>query len=102
MQEEIGIENKYSIKNKQSNEKIKDIFNIEIIDSLLNQTNKEDMELLFNVNRDNILIEAQIFTQYVIDIINTIEKYENANNNEHIHINLLVIIVIINQILDFI
>ena len=88
IQEQMEIENKNCSKNKQSNEKIKDVFDTEVIDSILNQTNKEDIELLFNVNRDNILIEDKKFTQEIIDIINTIEKYENAINNDHSHINI--------------
>ena len=88
IQEQMEIENKNCSKNKQSNEKIKDVFDTEVIDSILNQTNKEDIELLFNVNRDNILIEDNKFTQEIIDIINTIEKYENAINNDHSHINI--------------
>ena len=89
IQEQMEIENKhYSIKNIKSEEKINDVFSTDVIDSILNQTNKEDVELLFNINIDNLKIEEQKFTQNVIDIIDTIEKYENANNNDHSHINI--------------
>ena len=44
IQEQMEIENKNCSKNKQSNEKIKDVFDTEVIDSILNQTNKEDIE----------------------------------------------------------
>ncbi len=89
IQEQMEIENKHnSNKNFKSEEKINEVFSTDVIDSILNQTNKEDVELLFNINIDNLKIEEQKFTQNIIDIIDTIEKYENANNNDHSHINI--------------
>ena len=97
----IDIQEQMVIKNKQNNssksfdnevinekEKKDNVFSTDVINSILNETNKENIEILFNINRDNIKIDDQKFNEKVVDLIDTIEKYENANNNAHSYINL--------------
>ena len=71
-----------------SNEELENIFSTDIIDSILNVTNKEDIELLFNINRDNNIIEEQKFYEKINDLIDTIDKLENINNNAQTNINI--------------
>ena len=90
IQEQMEMENKHNeLMSPRIFEK-DDIFNTEVIDSILNDTNKEDIEILFNVNRDNNKIEDQKFSQKVLDLVNTIGKFENfsyENGNENIFMN---------------
>ena len=90
IQEEMEINNKknYSIKSFEEVKKENDVFSTDVIDSILNETNKEEMEILFNINRDNYLIEEQKFNEKVFDLIDLIEKYENRNNNAFSYINI--------------
>ena len=64
------------------------VFDTDVFNSILNVTNKEDMELLFNINRDNFIQDEQNFVQKILDIVDTIEKYENQNNNDFSNINI--------------
>ena len=64
-----------------SNEELENIFSTDIIDSILNVTNKEDIELLFNIKNENNIIEEQKFYEKINDLIDTIDKLENINNN---------------------
>ena len=64
------------------------IFNTSIINSIFNLSNKEEIELLFNINKDNIKNEEKYFYEKIFDIISLIEKYEKNNNNSNIAINL--------------
>ena len=90
LQEQMEIKNKkkYSINSLNEEEKENDVFSTDVIHSILNETNKEDIETLFNINRDNLVKEEKIFYEKVYDIIETIEKYKNANNNVHSVIHL--------------
>ena len=71
-----------------SNEELENIFSTDIIDSILNVTNKEDIELLFNIKNENNIIEEQKFYEKINDLIDTIEKLENINNNAQTNINI--------------
>ena len=82
LQEQMEIRN-----NKKSNNYITDnkneiaVFSTDVIHSILNQTNEENIEEIFDINRGNLEIDDQNFYEKVNEIINTIEKYENVNNN---------------------
>ena len=87
IQEQIEIENRHNeLLSPRDIKKEDDVFNTEVIDSILNDTNKEDIEILFNVNRDNNKIEEQKFSEKVLDLVDTIDKFENINN-DHNNIN---------------
>ena len=64
------------------------IFSTDIIDSILNVTNKEDIELLFNIKNDNNINEEKKFYEKINDLIDTIDKLENINNNAQTNINI--------------
>ena len=70
--------------NKNENDKNNknDVFSTDIINSILNETNEEDIELLFNINRDNITIEEKNFSEKINDIIKTINEFEIDNKNK--------------------
>jgi hypothetical protein len=74
--------------NNNNNNNKNNVFDTDVINSILNVTNKEDLELLFNINRDNIEKDEIIFNRKILDIIDIIEKYENQNNNDHSNINI--------------
>ena len=59
----------------------KDVFESEIIDSLLNTTNKEVAEILFNINRDNLAEEENKFKDGVNNIVDKISNYQNKRKN---------------------
>ena len=59
----------------------KDVFASEIIDSLLNTTNKEVVEILFNINRDNLAEEENKFKDGVNNILDIISNYQNKGKN---------------------
>ena len=59
----------------------KDVFASEIIDSLLNTTNKEVAEILFNINRDNLIEEENKFKDGVNNIVDKISSYQNKRKN---------------------
>jgi len=71
----------------------KDVFASEIIDSLLNTTNKEVAEILFNINRDNLTEEENKFKEGVNNIVDKISNYQNNRKNSlnkkdfYIHLN---------------
>ena len=84
LQEQMEIQNKKNINNNINDNKNEiDIFSSNVIQSILNQTNKENIEELFNINKDNFEIEEQKFYKKVNDIIDTIEKYEKVNHYIH-------------------
>ena len=84
LQEQMEIQNKKNTNNNINDNKNEiDIFSSNVIQSILNQTNKENIEELFNINKDNFEIEEQKFYEKVNDIIDTIEKYEKVNHYIH-------------------
>ena len=62
--------------NKSDKDNKNNVFSTDIINSILNVTNKEDIELLFNVYKDDIVKEEDIFFDKINDIIQTINKIE--------------------------
>ena len=94
LQEKLEMEEKRmkekndsSIDNKENEE---NVFNTEAIDSILNGTNNEGMEIIFNVNKNNIQKDEDIFNKEINDIIDNIGIYENKiniDNNKNTTIN---------------
>ena len=75
--------------NKTKNSKYRRIyvFSTDVRNFILNETNKEDIELLFNVNKDNISKEEDIFSEKIHDIIKIINKFEiNKNNKKYYNV----------------
>ena len=64
---------------KSSKFDIEKVFNTDAIDSILNGTNNEGMEILFNVNKDNIKQDEDIFNKEINSIIDVINDYESKN-----------------------
>ena len=61
--------------NKSDKDNKNNVFSTDIINSILNITNKEDIELLFNVDKDDLIKEEDIFFDKINDIIHTINKF---------------------------
>ena len=83
LQEKLEMEEK---NNKEKNESSRsesqnkeNVFNTDAIDSILNGTNNEGIEIIFNVNKDNINQDEEIFNKDINGIIDIINVYENKN-----------------------
>ena len=63
------------------NENNYDVFSTDIINSLLNSTNKEGVEILFDVKSDKLTEEENNFNEGVNHIIDKIDNYRNKINN---------------------
>jgi len=59
----------------------KDVFSTEIIHSLLNTTNKEVAEILFNIDKDDLAEEETKFKIGVNNILDKISNYQNKRKN---------------------
>ena len=87
-----NIENEKSREKKMKKVKKKEndvnVFNTSVINSILNRTNKEEMEIIFDINFENINNEDNIFVDKIkklIDSINMFElKKEKKNNKKEI------------------
>ena len=90
--EKIELEAKMN-KNKKddNNESDEKVFSTNVIDSLLNATNDEGMEMLFNINKQNMEKDDSLFFNDVNNIIDEINKHHNNNNEnkENKNINLI-------------
>ena len=82
LQEKMEMEEKNRGKNDSFNS---NIFNTDAIDSILNGTNNEGMEIIFNVNKNNIKQDEDIFKKEINDIIDIINGYENKNKNKSVN-----------------
>ena len=90
--EKIELENKMNKKNinkKDKNNTDDKVFSTNVIDSLLNSTNDEGMEMLFNINKENTKKDDSIFVHDINNIIEEINKFQQKNEfNENKNINL--------------
>ena len=62
------------------------VFNTDAIDSILNGTNNEGIEILFDINKNNINLEEDIFFKDVDNLIEEINNYETKKkkiDNNH-------------------
>ena len=95
----IDLQEKMELEEKQMREKKEiscldseskgNIFNTDAIDSILNGTNNEGIEIIFNVNKNNIKQDEKIYNKEISNLIDEIDKYEikkkkieKLNNNE--------------------
>ena len=78
LQENMENEKSKERKLKKTNKKeiVLNVFNTSVINSILNRTNKEEMEMLFDVNLDNTMEEEDTFANKVNKLINNINSYE--------------------------
>ena len=74
--EEFNDEDKSKSSRYENKEKV---FNTDAIDSILNGTNNEGMEIIFNVNKNNIKQDEENFKKEINDIIDVINNYEIKN-----------------------
>ena len=90
--EKIELEAKMN-KNKKddNNESDEKVFSTNVIDSLLNVTNDEGMEMLFNINKQNMEKDDSLFFNDINNIIDEIDKHHNNNNEnkENKNLNLI-------------
>ena len=93
---ELEAKNRKNKKNKNSNnENDEKVFSTNVIDSLLNSTNDEAMEMIFNVNKQNIKKDESCFVKDLQNLIDEIGNYpEEKENidylNQKKHINYVV------------
>ena len=78
LQENMENEKSKERKLKKANKKeiVLNVFNTSVINSILNRTNKEEMEMLFDVNLDNTMEEEDKFANKINKLINNINLYE--------------------------
>ena len=89
--EKIELEAKMNKdKKEENNESTQKVFSTNVIDSLLNTTNDEGMEMIFNINKQNMKKDDSLFFNDVNNIIDEIDKHHNNNENkENKNINLI-------------
>ena len=75
-----NIENEKSREKKMKKVKKKEndvnVFNTSVINSILNRTNKEEMEIIFDINFENINNEENIFVDKIKKLIDSINMFE--------------------------
>ena len=80
LQEKMEFEEKQQKEKKESSslysESKENVFNTDAIDSILNGTNNEEIEILFSVNKNNIKQDEEIFNNEIKDLITEIDNYE--------------------------
>ena len=81
LQEKMELEerkNKEKIYESSSYSESKDnnVFNTEAIDSILNGTNNEGIEIIFDVNKNNLNRDEDVFCNEIKDLIDEIDNYE--------------------------
>jgi len=81
LQEKMELEEKQNKEKNESsslyNERRENIFNTDAIDSILNGTHHEEIEILFNVDKNNIKEEEENFNKELNNLIQEIDIYEN-------------------------
>lgn len=86
----INISDQNSSYNNKNSDSKSHVFSTDIINSILNETDKDEFELLFNVNKENRVKEEEIFSDKISEIVKTIDKYKidkinkkNYNKKKH-------------------
>ena len=81
LQEKMELDKK---KNEEKNdscssftESKEDVFDTDVINSILNGTNNESLNSLFDINKEDIKQEEEIFGKEVNNLIEEINKYES-------------------------
>ena len=82
----IDLQEKMELEERQNKEKNDtsslyseskgNVFNTDAIESILNRTNNEEIEILFNVNKNNIKQDEEIFNRELNNLIEEIDNYE--------------------------
>ena len=80
LQEQMEFEENQNKGKKETSslysESKENIFNTDAIDSILNGTNNEGIAIIFNVNKNNLKQEEQIFNEELNNLINEMDKFE--------------------------
>ena len=80
LQEQMEFEENQNKEQKETSslysESKENIFNTDAIDSILNGTNNEGIAIIFNVNKNNLKQEEQIFNEELNNLINEMDKFE--------------------------
>ena len=80
LQEQMEFEENQNKEQKETSslysESKGNIFNTDAIDSILNGTNNEGIAIIFNVNKNNLKQEEQIFNEELNNLINEMDKFE--------------------------
>ena len=72
----IDLQEKIESENNNEKDKIDNVFNTSVVNSILNRTNKEEMEIIFDINIDKIKKNEDIFMDKINKLINLINAYE--------------------------
>ena len=83
----IDLQEKMELEERKNKEKIyesssygeskdNNVFNTEAIDSILNGTNNEGIEIIFDVNKNNLNRDEDVFCNEIKDLIDEIDNYE--------------------------
>ena len=72
----IDLQEKIESENNNEKDKIDNVFNTSVVNSILNRTNKEEMEIIFDINIDKIKKNENIFMDKINKLINLINTYE--------------------------
>ena len=60
-----------------------DVFSTDVINSILNQSDSQQIEILFNVKRENISKDEEIFNDKLNEIIKQLNNFDiNKRNNK--------------------
>ena len=80
LQEQMEFEENQNKEQKETSslysESKENIFNTDAIDSILNGTNNEGIAIIFNVNKNNLKQEEQIFNEELNNLIDEMDKFE--------------------------
>ena len=81
LQEKMEFEGKHNKEKNDTSSMYSDskenVFNTDAIDSILNGTNNEGIEMLFDVNKSNIKQEEDLFNKEIDNLIEEINNYES-------------------------
>ena len=82
----IDLQEKMELEEKQNKEKNdtsslyseskENVFNTDAIDSILNGTNNEGIEIIFDVNKNNLKQDEELFNKEINNLIDEIDNYE--------------------------
>ena len=75
----INISDNYILYKVKNNDYV---LSTDVIDSILNETNMEFIQFLFNIDKNNITKEEDIFSEKINNIVNMIKKYEIPHKNK--------------------
>ena len=80
LQEKMELEGKKNIEKNESSrndtQNKENVFNTDAIDSILNGTNNEGIEIIFDVNKNNLKQDEEIFNKEINNLIDEIDNYE--------------------------